>query len=143
MESYENKSVKDLELLCKQYGIHYYQSKRHLKKDEMIEEIKRYEGHKLPTATKEEDTLAKGFSEKKIELIKNAEAGTIIAFVDNYGKARTAKVDENNQSKSFIIATTEFGRTFKIPYKNVLWVRNEQNSRWPKGVYNMLKGITV
>ncbi len=136
MESYEKKSVKDLELICKNLGIHYYQGKRHLKKDEMIEAIRKHEGHK-------EDTLAKGFSEKKIELIKNAEVGVIIAFVDNYGKARTAKVDENNQEKEYILATTEFGRTFKISYNNILWVRNEQNSRWPKGVYNMLKGKTV
>lgn len=135
MENLETKSVKDLETLCKKYGIHYYKNKRHLRKDEMIEEINKCSENK-------EETLAKDFSKRK-KYVENVEAGKIIAFVDYYGKARTAKVDENKKSDSLIIATTEFGRTFKIPYDSILWVRDESNPRWPKGVYQMLKGITV
>ena len=135
-EEMQSKSVKELEEICKAKGLHYYSGKRHLKKDEMIKVI-------LESEDQKEDTLAKEFSEKKMDYIRNVEAGTIIAFLDNYGKARTAKVEVNNSETSYIIATTEFGRTFKIPYKCVLWVRKDHNSRWPKPVYQMLKGINV
>ena len=135
-KDYGSMTVKELEGICKSLNIHYYQNKKHLKKDEMIKAINECSGEK-------EDTLAKEFSEKKMDYIKNVEVGVIIAFLDNYGKARTAKVDKNDNDKNVIIATTEFGRTFKIPYKCVLWVRKENNPRWPKPIYQMLKEINV
>jgi hypothetical protein len=34
---------------------------------------------------------------------------------------------------------TSYGATHVIPFEDVLWVRT--GARWPRGVYNMLKGI--
>ena len=34
---------------------------------------------------------------------------------------------------------TSYGAVSVIPFEDVLWVRT--GNRWPRGVYNMLKGI--
>ena len=132
MKELSSMNVKELEVICKESNIHYYSGKRHLRKDEMISLIE--ESNKGVSA--EESLQKKG----RVEYIKDVQEGVMIAFMDNYGKARTAKVGKNIKEDEIIIATTEFGRTFKIPYKNVLWVRKENNPRWPRPIYEMLKG---
>ena len=91
-----------------------------------------------------EDVLAKEFSNSKVrevkeEYIENANIGTLVAFVDENGKARTAAIVNRSTKSKKIKVETEFGREFIVPYDKVLWVRGK-NERWPKGVYNMLKG---
>ena len=34
---------------------------------------------------------------------------------------------------------TKYGASFIVPFDDVIWVRT--NKRWPKGVYQLLKGI--
>lgn len=75
----------------------------------------------------------------KLEYIENAKLGTIIAFVDENGKARTAAIIDRSTEEKLLNVETEFHREFVVPYDNVLWVKN--GTRFPRGVYNMLKGI--
>lgn len=75
----------------------------------------------------------------KLEYIENASPGTIIAFVDENGKARSAAIVNRSSKNKLLKVETEFKREFIVPYENVLWVKN--GSRFPRGVYNMLKGI--
>jgi len=74
------------------------------------------------------------------EIIQQSDVGTIFAFIDEYGKARTAKIVKKDETKRIIFAVTEFDKNFIVPYKAVLWLQKEGNTRWPKGVYKLLKG---
>lgn len=84
----------------------------------------------------EEDS--KWVNKDKTELLKQICFGTLIAFYDKNGKPRSGAVCENNPDKSIVTVVTEFGWEFNVEYKNVLWVKN--GTRWPKGVYKLLKG---
>ena len=74
----------------------------------------------------------------KSEAIEKADVGTVVAFLDEKGKPRTAKLVNRSSSRQVIKVVTEFEWTFIVPYDKVLWVRF--GTRWPKAVYNMLKG---
>ena len=76
------------------------------------------------------------------DVIEQSEIGTIFAFIDDYGKARTAKILSKNSENKTIYAETEFNKNFIVPYNHVLWCQKPGNKRWPKGVYNLLKGKT-
>lgn len=75
----------------------------------------------------------------KVEYIEKAPLGTIVAFVDENGKARTAAICDKSLENKTLKVVTEFDREFIVPFENVLWVKN--GTRFPRGVYNMLKGI--
>lgn len=140
MSELSKKTVKELEVICKEKHLTYYSGKKHLTKDEMIKKI---EANTEVTENSEEDSLAKKFSKFSVkrEYIDNAPVGTIVAFVDEKGKARSAAIENRSAKNMKLKVVTEFGREFIVPYEKVLWVRGK-NTRWPKGVYNMLKGIS-
>lgn len=74
----------------------------------------------------------------KDDIINETEPGTLIAFLDNNGKPRTAKLVHRSASRRMLELVTEFDWKFVVSYDNVLWVR--RGTRWPKAVYLMLKG---
>ena len=74
----------------------------------------------------------------KDDIINEAEAGTLIAFIDDKGKPRSAKLVHRSAAKRKLQLVTEYNWEFTISYDNVLWVR--RGTRWPKAVYLMLKG---
>ena len=146
MPELSKKTVKELELICKEKKLTYYSGRKHLTKSEMIEKIVASEEENV-----KEDNLAKSFSTNdaveenakksncKEEYIENAAIGTIIAFVDEKGKARSAAIENRSSKKRLLKVVTEFNKEFVVPYEKVLWVRSK-NLRWPRGVYDMLKG---
>lgn len=73
----------------------------------------------------------------KDELIERAEVGTLIAFIDKYGKPRTAKMVNRSSARRQVKLVTEYDWEFIVSYDSVLWVRF--GARWPKAVYTMLK----
>ena len=73
----------------------------------------------------------------KDELIEKAEVGTLIAFIDNKGKPRTAKMVNRSSKRRQIKLVTEYDWEFIVSYDSVLWVKF--GARWPKAVYTMLK----
>lgn len=123
-------TVKELEAKCKELGLTYYSGKKHLTKSEMIDKLSGVENVS-------EDTEKPWVLNDKDKYIEEAQPGTLIAFVDDKGKPRTAALVNRSASRRVIKVETEFNWTFVVPYDNVLWVRN--GSRWPKGVYKMLK----
>lgn len=155
MSELNKKTVKELESVCKELGLTYYVGKKHLTKSEMIEKI---ESASIEVGTDDdeieenvektnEENLAKIFSEeekrkKKIAIVEKAEVGTLIAFVDNRGKARTAALVNRSSKKGLVKLVTEYDREYVVDYDNILWVQKPGNKRWPKGVYSMLKGLT-
>lgn len=65
--------------------------------------------------------------------------GTVVAF-RIAEKVKSAKIVKRNRDKKRLKVQTSYGREFHIDYSDVVWVK--LNNRWPRGVYNLLKGIT-
>lgn len=76
--------------------------------------------------------------ERKVPYIEQAEIGTMVAFVLPNGKVKSAKLINRSVKNRKIKVETSYGKQFVVSYDDIVWVRT--NDRWPRGVYNMLKG---
>ena len=75
----------------------------------------------------------------KMRYIEEAEIGTIVAFKLPGMKVKSAKITRRStKNRKFKVETT-YGTEFVVSFEEVIWVKT--NKRWPKGVYNLLKGI--
>ena len=75
----------------------------------------------------------------KVDRILNAPIGTLVAFYEpETRKMNTAKMTNRNRSKRLIKCETQYGKEFVVPFNDVAWVKT--GTRWPKGVYQLLKG---
>lgn len=74
----------------------------------------------------------------KMEYVNNVSIGTLVAFNALDGRVRSAKVMKKSTRKRKLMVETEYGASFIISFDDVIWVKT--GSRWPRGVYNMLKG---
>lgn len=64
--------------------------------------------------------------------------GTVVAFrIDE--KVKSAEIVKRNRQHRRLKVRTAYGKEFVIDYEDVVWVK--LNNRWPRGVYNLLKGI--
>lgn len=77
---------------------------------------------------------------KKKAYIENVKIGTLVAFKSITGKIKSAKVTKRSTKNRKLKVETKYGAEFVISYDDVIWVRT--NKRWPKGVYQLLKGVT-
>lgn len=77
--------------------------------------------------------------EQKQKYLNNIQIGTIVAFKLSDNKAKSAKVIKKSTKNRKLQVETSYGAQYIIPFENVIWVKT--GSRWPKGVYNMLKGV--
>lgn len=64
--------------------------------------------------------------------------GTVVAF-RIAEKVKSAKIVKRNRKHQRLKVQTTYGKEFVIDYSDVVWVK--LNNRWPRGVYNLLKGI--
>jgi len=72
--------------------------------------------------------------------IENVEPGTILAFKMPGGeKVRSAAIVNRSSKNRKLKVVTSYGVEYVISYDDVVWVRT--GKRWPRGVYNLLKGI--
>lgn len=78
--------------------------------------------------------------EQKLKYIEGAPIGTLVAFRLPNGKVKSAKIINRSNKQQKLKLETSYGRQFVIPYNDVVWVRSTE--KWPRGVYNQLKGIT-
>lgn len=76
---------------------------------------------------------------KKKAYIENVKIGTLVAFNSSTGKVKSAKVTKRSTKNRKLKVETKYGAEFIISYDDVIWVRT--NKRWPKGVYQLLKGV--
>lgn len=77
--------------------------------------------------------------EQKQKYLDNIQIGTLVAFKISEEKAKSAKVIRKSTKSRKLQVETSYGAIYTIPFEDVLWVRT--GKRWPRGVYNMLKGI--
>lgn len=147
-ECLEKLTAKELACKCKELNIPHYHGKNRFKKDEMIEALlnantNSNEQDNVPEESKtttevETNERPTWVNKDKEKYIEEAEVGTLIAFYDKKGKPRTAALVNRSSTRRVVKLVTEFDWEFIVPYEDVLWVR--RGTRWPKGVYNLLKG---
>lgn len=140
-EQLEGMKVAELRAICKENGIKHYNGKNRYTKQQMINAIL----EAAETAKKEEpveDTTEKKENKvkQKMDYVENIKIGTLVAFKLPNGKVKSAKVEKKSTKNRKLKLVTSYGAEFIIPYDSVIWVRT--GTRWPKGVYNLLKGKT-
>ena len=78
--------------------------------------------------------------EQKMSYIENIEIGTIVAFRLSNGRVKSAKVTKKSTKNRKLKLETDYGAEYIVSYEDIVWVRT--GKRWPRGVYNLLKGLT-
>lgn len=76
---------------------------------------------------------------KKKHYFDNLEVGTLVAFTLSNGKTKSAKIVRIASKVKKVKVQTDYNAEFIIPYDSIIWVKT--GKRWPRGVYNLLKGI--
>lgn len=84
--------------------------------------------------------MPESISDDKLKYVSSADPGTLVAFKSPEGKIISAKVVNRSMSRRKLKLVTAYGKEFVVDFDDVLWVRT--GSRWPRGVYNALKGIS-
>ena len=78
--------------------------------------------------------------EQKMAYIESIKIGTLVAFRLSNGKVKSAKVMKKSTKNRKLKLETNYGAEYIASYDDIIWVRT--GKRWPRGVYNLLKGIT-
>lgn len=117
-EELGKKKVRELMKLATSLGIKGAWS---MKKDDLINQISELES-----------------DDDKNDRIQNAPIGTIVAFKAPGGRVRSAKIKLRSTANRRLLVCTEYDAEYNISYDDVIWVKS--GKRWPKGVYNLLKG---
>lgn len=78
--------------------------------------------------------------ENKKKYVTGIEIGTLVAFRLPNGKVKSAKVTKKSSKNEKLKLETDYGAEYVVSYDDIIWVRT--GKRWPRGVYNLLKGIT-
>lgn len=166
-EVLEKKSVKELRVLCKSFGIKVYTHKKSFTKTELVEKLLQV---RIPVDVKCSNVENKNMEEKKnmnvvtskgSNGINNVEAegkelqiinsktrnfnydrmviGCFVAFRYN-SKADTAKIYAINRKQRLIKVETKLGTRYMVPFERILWVKCDKEEYWPKSVFMELKG---
>lgn len=151
-EELGNMLVVDLRNMASTYGI---KNVKKYKKQELVDMICEIIDGQKPTVVDEEvsvvveeddnniETVTDELSEEEIAerrmpYVENAPIDTIVAFKLPTGKVKSAKIINKSTKNRKLKVETAYGAQFVIPYDSVIWVKT--GTRWPKGVYNLLKG---
>lgn len=117
-EELGKKKARELMKLATSLGI---KGAWNMKKNDLIDQISRFES-----------------DNDKNDRIQNAPIGTIVAFKAPGGRIRSAKIKLRSTANRRLLVCTEYDAEYNISYDDVIWVKS--GKRWPKGVYNLLKG---
>ena len=154
-EELQQMKVRDLKSMATKLGI---KGSWDMKKDEVVEAILEVEEARdlREKTTAFGDEATKGYDEgtndaaveaaeeenakaKKLGYVENVAVGTIVAFRCSNGKVRSAKVKAKSTYDRKLKLVTSYGMEYIVDFSDVIWVRT--GKRWPKGVYNLLKGL--
>lgn len=158
-EQLENMKVAELKSICKEKGIPHYHGKSCFRKAEMVEAILRAEKSVEETESAKEENKIENQNnadvtekvekkaasvevdmEQKMAYIESIKIGTLVAFRLSNGKVKSAKVMKKSTKNRKLKLETNYGAEYIASYDDIIWVRT--GKRWPRGVYNLLKGIT-
>lgn len=147
--------VVDLRNMASTYGI---KNVKKYKKQELVDMICEIIDGQKPTVVDEDATVVveeveddnnnietetdelseEEIAERRMPYVENAPIDTIVAFKLPTGKVKSAKIINKSTKNRKLKVETAYGAQFIIPYDSVIWVKT--GTRWPKGVYNLLKG---
>lgn len=130
MENLEKKTRDELRVIAKELDI---KGRGHMTKEQLVQAIASATGGE---AAETSDDVFSGSN--KMKYVENAEIGTIVAFKLPDGRVKSAKIERRSTSRRKLKLVTQYGAEFVVPYEDIIWVRTTK--RWPKGVYNLLKG---
>lgn len=130
MENLEKKTRDELRVIAKELDI---KGRGHMTKEQLVQAIASATGGE---AAETSDDVSSGSN--KVKYVENAEVGTIVAFKLPDGRVKSAKIERRSTSRRKLKLVTQYGAEFVVPYEDIIWVRTTK--RWPKGVYNLLKG---
>lgn len=130
MENLEKKTRDGLRVIAKELDI---KGRGHTTKEQLVQAIASATGGE---AAETSDDVSSGSN--KVKYVENAEIGTIVAFKLPDGRVKSAKIERRSTSRRKLKLVTQYGAEFVVPYEDIIWVRTTK--RWPKGVYNLLKG---
>ena len=146
-EQLKTMNKKELVAICKENNITHYHGKNVLGKQELINAItsameKQDDIDDAKKAIEESGNVSVEHvdhsNESKLDRVITAPIGTLIAFYEpGTTKLNTAKITNRNKSKKLIKCETQYGREFIVSFESIVWVKT--GSRWPKGIYNILK----
>ena len=152
--------VAELKSICKENGIKHYNGKNRYTKQQMIDAIVAFSEEEQKEKQQVEEPVKKLEDNPKVkenkcngEEVKNTEdaeskrkayveniaIGTIVAFRTQDGKVKSAKVINKSSKYRRLKLETKYGAIYVIKYEDVIWVKT--GKRFPRGVYNLLKGI--
>lgn len=146
----ENMTKENVAKVAKDLGVKRYKGKSMLSKKELIDGICKVmesnddvaDAQKAINEAGEQVKVKKEIvidREVKDERILSAPIGTLIAFHEpETGKLNTAKLTNRNKTKKLIKCETQYGKEFLISFSDIVWTKT--GSRWPKSIYNELKG---
>lgn len=154
-------NMKDLSEKAKELGVSRYSGGKRLSKEHLVDAIlKSQEGkpvdeHELENdeveqvepetiETQETEQRDNGLTdeerrERHNQYVENVKVGTLVAFKTGPNKAKSAMVVKRSTKNRKLKVETKYGKELIISFDDVIWVHT--NKRWPKGVYNMLKGM--
>lgn len=126
-KSFESMTKEELLVLAKQLSI---VGRHKMNKAELVSKIAEHTDVQLVDA-----------SSGKEKYIENLSIGQIVAFhfKNSYGKevVKSGKIESINENNLIII--NKVGTSFEAKKEEIVWVKT--GSRWPKGVYELLKGV--
>lgn len=152
-EELSNMLVVDLRNMASTYGI---KNVKKYKKQELVDMICEIIDGQKPTVVDEgvaveevkddnnnvetvtDELSEEEIAERRMPYVENAPIDTIVAFKLPTGKVKSAKIINKSTKNRKLKVETAYGAQFIIPYDSVIWVKT--GTRWPKGVYNLLKG---
>lgn len=130
MENLEKKTRDELRAIAKELDI---KGRGHMTKEQLVQAIASATGGEAAEALNDVSS-----GSNKMKYVENAEVGTIVAFKLPDGRVKSAKIERRSTSRRKLKLVTQYGAEFVVSYEDIIWVRTTK--RWPKGVYNLLKG---
>ena len=139
------KKKSEIMKIAESLGVNRYKGKNALTKEELVDNIlgtQQANNHDEKSNEKQQ-VESKDITESrdvKDRYLDTAEIGCLVAFKIETGKVKSAKIVKRSTSGRKLKVETAYGMEYIVPYDNVLWVKT--GTRWPKGVYMLLKGIS-
>lgn len=135
-ENMQNKTCKELRELAKVMNI---SGRWDMTKSQLINAIL---GAEVEKKTDKNESI-ESIKEKRNESIKESyiekvNLGCLVAFKTNTGKVSSAKIIKRSLKRRMLLLETEYKSVYKVSFNDVLWVKT--GNRWPKGIYELLKG---
>lgn len=139
------KKKSEIMKIAESLGVNRYKGKNALTKEELVDNIlsTQQPNNHDEKSNEKQQVENKDVSESrdvKDRYLDTAEIGCLVAFKIETGKVKSAKIVKRSTSGRKLKVETAYGMEYIVPYDNVLWVKT--GTRWPKGVYMLLKGIS-